>query len=112
MLPFSYTANQPKASPTVPLFLCILCAFVVQSLFEFSADFSLPSAATAQQLHSGGYNRAIRCTCVISATSAGPAADTKCQFSGFSAASRPHFSGKCANSAQKLHIPHFDYVFF
>jgi len=62
--------------------------------FAISAVSSLTSAATAQQLHSGGISRAIRCKCVISVASAEPIARQKCQFSGFAAASHLSFRRK------------------
>src|SRR5262249_17385857 len=63
-------------------------------VFAFSADFSLSSAATAQQLHGGEHTGAFRDTRVISAASAERPAAQKCQFSGFSAASCPSFRRK------------------
>ncbi|MBA3870071.1 MAG: hypothetical protein H0X30_13075 [Anaerolineae bacterium] len=45
-------------------------------------------AAAMHKLHGGGNSRAIRCICVISAAAAELPADTKCQFGGFSPASR------------------------
>jgi len=59
--------------------------------FAFPADRSLAPAATAHKLHGGGITGGIRCTRAISVASAEPPADTKCQFSAFSRASRPPF---------------------
>ncbi len=42
----------------------------------------------------GGYTRTIRCTCVISAASAGPPASQNCQFSGIEGAIRQSFQRK------------------
>ncbi len=64
--------------------LCVKNAFA----FASSADHSL---APAEPTFGGGHTGAFRCTCVISAASAEPAAIQKCQFSGFSLASRPPF---------------------
>jgi hypothetical protein len=51
--------------------------------FAFSADNSPVPAATTPKLHSGDITGATRCTCAISAASAGPATMQKCRFSGF-----------------------------
>ncbi len=69
--------------------------------FAFSADCSLTPAAMAQQLHSGGYSRPIRCKCSNSVASADPTADTKCQFSGVSRVSRQSFQRKICKFCSK-----------
>jgi len=74
-----------------------LCVFATLRLcvkffvFAFSAASSLTSAMQLHKWHSGGFTGAIRCTHAISVASAEPPADTKCQFSGFSRASRQTF---------------------
>lgn len=71
--------------------LPFLCDSAVKSSFAFSAAVSRSSAATAQQLRRGGHDRAFRRMSAISAALAELATMQKCQFSGFSAASRLSF---------------------
>ncbi len=52
-------------------------------------------------LHSGGIDRTTRGICVISAPLSEPAADTKCQFGGFSRASRSAIQRKICKIGTK-----------
>jgi hypothetical protein len=80
-------------------FLCSLCASAVQMLFlSFLCVLVVKSfafgAAAMHKLHSGGITGAIRCKCANSAPYSLTPADTKCQFSGITGASRPPFQRK------------------
>jgi hypothetical protein len=72
--------------------------------FAFSAVFSLTSAAATPKSARGSNTGAIRCTCAISEALAEPAAIQKCQFSGFSRASRLSFQRM--NSSQLQYFRH------
>jgi hypothetical protein len=71
--------------------------------FALSADHSL---SFAELTFGGGYTGAVRCTCVISAEIAEPAAITKCQFGGFSRASRQSIRRQKLHFVQLLHFVH------
>ena len=109
----------------VPYFLNTLCASAVHIVFlcldlgvlgvlavKFSGLLiatrvctfggSLPSIRRIDI--SGGHTGTSRCTCVISALSAEPAAMQKCQFSGFSRASRPPFQREICNFCNLCNI--------
>ena len=63
----------------------------LQLAAAISAGRSLTSAMQLHKLHGGGYTGAFRRTCVISAQLRELPAATKCQFSGYTGASRPPF---------------------
>jgi len=69
--------------------------------FAFSADYSLMSAATAQQLQRGGIDRAIRCKCVNSAASAEPPLHKNVNSADCSLTPACHFRGYIAQIAIK-----------